>query len=90
MKYLLFFLLFLAACNHLIEPQIKHRIVIGETYYQSRTISFWTDEETAKNFNKFGEITNDNGSNLYLLTVDGRYDFEEVAYWIENYEKREK
>lgn len=64
-------------------PQAK-LIGIHSTYPEGHIIRFETTTEIAQQFTEYGELF-EAEPELWWLTVDSRYPFEQVLFYIENY-----
>lgn len=64
------------------RPQPKRRLVVRRIMPTTWEIQVWTDAETAKELAELGSISQLSGHSNYNLTVDPRYDFEEVAAYL--------
>ena len=63
-----------------IKPQMKQRVVIDGNG-GDKWLWFWGDEEVADEMGTFGEVEL-KPSGKYRLTLDGRYDEEEVKAYL--------
>ena len=70
------------------KPEMKTEVAIDFAGPVTRTIYFYSTEDAVTEFYSFG-LVEPNGSqpDYYRLTVDARYDFDEVVAYIERYGK---
>ena len=68
------------------RPRMKCEMAIGYSIKEQRFISVHATRDAAAQLEGFGTIYND-GNGKYSLTVDPRYDFDEVMAWISSYGK---
>jgi len=71
------------------RPQMKRQVVVSKLWKEQQLVDFYASAEVAADFGEFGIMESvDNKS--HRLEVDGRYDFAEVAAWIDEYDERNK
>jgi hypothetical protein len=75
------------------KPQRKREVaLISTSTYPSglRSISFCASPEAAQEVGEFGTLSTwDSVKDCYQLTVDPRFDFDEVVRFIEEYDSQE-
>ena len=67
-------------CNP--KPQMKRKVGLDDVVKCFREILFYTDVATAVIFCEFGNVDLYKNKNQYLLTVDARFDFDEVLAYM--------
>ena len=68
-------------------PQPKQELAIDFYYEPEHIIHFYATPDAADDIKQFGQIRSEHCGtpNLYLLTVDRRYDFQEVLAYLKSY-----
>ena len=70
----------------LTAPIMKRSAKIDVSIEKTGYISFWADADIANEFAQFGKMEQFTSTpNKHFLYVDGRFDFDEVAAYIENF-----
>lgn len=68
------------------KPRPKREVAIDKCWPDQREIRFFASSDALNDFGDFGRITKaESTPNCWHLSVDARYDFEEVRAYIENY-----
>ena len=68
------------------KPVMQKLITIGVAKKEYNYVSFWAPADVVKEFEQFGKLTNwPSQPERYRLSVDGRFDFDEIVAYIENY-----
>ena len=68
------------------KPAPKQEVAILHTINTMKQVVFYATHDAVTEFADFGRIDTYEGSkNKYALTVDARYDFEEVVAYIKGY-----
>lgn len=67
------------------KPQMKREVTVTIALDLVRTIYFYGTPDSAIQFGDFGEVVRGRRRNLYELTVDARFDFDEVLAYINGY-----
>ena len=71
------------------KPIMNCKVAISVAIEQTRYITFWTDANIADKFEQFGNVEQcENETTKYSLSVDGRFDFDEVVAYIGNFDVR--
>ena len=65
------------------KPQMKREVAI--LWAWEATVAFFSTIDALDDFKEFGKITSTETDNLYYLTIDSRYSFNEVVQYIDNY-----
>jgi hypothetical protein len=72
------------------RPQPKRELAVLQFIHTpkvgTRSIYFAATQEAMEDVKKFGLVSAGIGKDGYLLTVDPRYDFEEVLSYLEHYD----
>jgi len=67
------------------KPTMKREVAISVTEHTGRTVFLYATPDAAEVFSGLGHIWELSSPNYYHLTVDARYDFDEVVRFIEGY-----
>lgn len=68
------------------KPVMKSKTAVVFKNSSDGVIRFYADPEAIKDFSEFGSIL-DGFNGAHFLYVNGRYDFDEVVNYIENWGK---
>ena len=66
------------------EPKMKRVVTVGDKSENGYFVYFWANETVANCAKEFGFLAHVQGS-CYRLSVDRRYDFNEVIEWLESF-----
>lgn len=69
--------------EHPQKPKMQRKVAIEHVNKPSRTIILWVGPDLAEELKSYGDLVPYYGSNKYVLTVDARYQFEEVERYIQ-------
>jgi hypothetical protein len=73
------------------KPAPKTEVTINSVHHHVRMIFFDATADAASDFAEFGTLSSpEKTSSGYLLFVNGRFDFDEVVQYIENYAKQQE
>ena len=65
------------------KPKMQRKVAVVWEDEGSRRIRFWADPDVAKELSRYGGLVHPAGNpSEYTLTVDARFDFNEVAKYI--------
>lgn len=67
------------------KPQPKRETALRVVNPSTRFIEFCASSDAVQEFAEFGYVGT-LGGNRYYITVDARYDFEEIANYIRDYD----
>lgn len=70
------------------KPEMKNHLVVRNSFISTRNIFLHCPNDLAEEFGEFGHVSKpDQGheAKLRCITVDPRYDFDEVVEYITNY-----
>ena len=67
------------------KPKPKSEVAIHTAIEFTRSIFFFASKDAMDDFREFGHMSQDKEGGLICLSVDARYDFNEVLKYIENY-----
>lgn len=65
------------------KPKIKRELAIMSAFKNSYTIFFYATPDTASSIKEFGKVAF-YGNDLYDITIDRRFDFDEVLNYIKS------
>lgn len=71
------------------KPQPKKEVAILHVMPTARCITMNASSDAARDFAEFGVMHFYENNGQYWLTVDGRYDFDEVVEYISNYDRKD-
>ncbi len=70
------------------KPVMKSEVGVDMVIKVISEINFYATEDAVTEFSEFGLVQKINlGSHYYKLTVDSRYDFDEVVAYMKSYGK---
>jgi len=71
------------------KPEMKKEMAIDHIFLDTRELYVYATKDAIEDLREFGEVLHPmfHGPDLYLLSVDARFDFREVVSYIENYDK---
>lgn len=69
------------------RPKIKRNVSVKNSWPAIMAIDFYASTHVAQTFDEFGTLEDMTGD-LKRLTVDGRYDFQDVLYYVDEYDQR--
>ncbi len=64
------------------KPEMKTSVRIAFSDKAQRIIYFYSTEAISQEIATFGDVDGAGKKNMYNLTVDARYDYDEVIKWI--------
>lgn len=69
------------------KPKMKREVVIRDILPISKALYLFASKDALQDFEEFGTIQPllSLGDNCYMLTIDPRFDFDEVIAYIEAY-----
>lgn len=72
------------------KPQPKQELAVDFYHEPSCSINFYAAPDAIDDIRQFGQITPEyrGTPNLYHLSVDRRYDFQEVLEYLQNYRRQ--
>jgi hypothetical protein len=68
------------------RPRPSSAVRIYKRVPETRYISFWCDDRVADQFREFGYIYKDKYDSCWVIKVDGRFEYEQVANYIASYD----
>lgn len=66
-------------------PKLHRQLVIDAVYPDDNIIVFYTNQDTAQLFDRFGTMSKSEQT-CYFLGIDPRYDFQEVLAYVRSFE----
>jgi len=70
----------------MLKPQMKKEVAVRYIFKEHLSISFNATADAVEDLRSFGEVDCLNiETDLYVLRVDSRYDFDEVVGYIRHY-----
>lgn len=67
------------------KPTLQREVGIVRIFNRARVITFNATQDSSTEFEGFGNLSYSVSMKYYTLTVDARYDFDEVVKYIEEY-----